>query len=128
MQAEFDRVNSVIIGVGVNVNHAALPDELRDSATSLRLASGRDHSRMELLIDVLEELENLLTRFEQSGPAAIIEAWTACSSYATGRPLQIHNGFHVIEGTTDGLNSFGALRLKTGDGRIEEIYSGEIVK
>ena len=128
MQAEFDRVNSVIIGVGVNVNHVALPAELYDTATSLRLASGRDHSRMELLVDFLEELENLLTRCEQAGPATIIDDWTACSSYANGRPLQIHNGFQVIEGTTAGLNSFGALRLKTADGTIEEIYSGEIVK
>jgi BirA family biotin operon repressor/biotin-[acetyl-CoA-carboxylase] ligase len=128
MQSEFHHVNSLIIGVGVNVNHTSFPPELADSATSLRIASGREHSRLELLVDFLEEFENLLTRFEQSGPATIIDAWTERSSFANGRRLQIHNGFHVISGITDGLNPFGALRLKTAEGAIEEVYSGEIVK
>ena len=127
LQAEFDRVNSLIIGVGLNVNHAELPGDIVGNATSLRMASGRNHSRIEILVEFLEEFENLLARFEKAGPDTIIDLWTRHSSFANGRRLEVHDGFHIIEGTTRGLNAFGALRLETWDGKIEEIYSGYFV-
>jgi BirA family biotin operon repressor/biotin-[acetyl-CoA-carboxylase] ligase len=127
MQAEFDRVNSLIIGVGLNVNHSEFPADIGGSATSLRMVSGRNHSRIEILVEFLEEFENLVARFEKSGPATIIDSWTQYSSFASGRRLQVNDGFRVIEGTTRGLNPFGALRLETWDGRIEEVYSGDVV-
>jgi BirA family biotin operon repressor/biotin-[acetyl-CoA-carboxylase] ligase len=127
MQAEFDRVNSLIIGVGVNVNHAGFPADIAETATSLRIASGQNQSRIRLLVEFLEELENLLMRFEKYGPSSIIETWTRDSSFANGRRLEINDGFRVIEGTTRGLNPFGALRLETWHGKIEEVYSGDVV-
>ena len=127
MQAEFDRVNSLVIGVGLNVNHTTLPPDIAGRATSLRIASGRVHSRIELLVDFLEEFESLLTRFESTGPLAIIDSWTRQSSFAYGRQLKVNDGFRVIDGITRGLNPFGALRLETQDGKIEEVYSGDVV-
>ena len=127
MQAEFDRVHSLIIGVGININHVEFPEDIAENATSLRLVSGRIHSRIEILVEFLEEFEVLLSEFEKSGPASIIEAWTKHSSFAVGRRLQINDGFHVIDGITRGLNPFGALRLETADGKIEEVYSGDVV-
>ncbi|HLQ75832.1 MAG TPA: hypothetical protein VK210_00665, partial [Terriglobia bacterium] len=85
------------------------------------------HSRIELLVEFLEEFENLLARFEQSGPAAIIDSWTAHSSFANGRRLRINDGFREIEGVTRGLNPFGALRLETPDGKVEEVFSGDVI-
>src|SRR5678816_4612233 len=40
IQADLDRIHVLVIGVGLNINHARLPEELVDRATSLRLASG----------------------------------------------------------------------------------------
>jgi biotin-(acetyl-CoA carboxylase) ligase len=51
----------------------------------------------------------------------------ALSSFANGRKLQVNDGVRVIEGTTRGLNRFGALRLEQKDGKIEEVYSGDVV-
>jgi len=126
MQAEFDRVNSLIIGVGLNVNHGGFPADISESATSLRMVSGRNYSRIEILVEFLEEFENLLARFEKSGPAVIVDLWTSHSSFADGRRLQVNDGFRTIVGTTRGLNPFGALRLETHDGKIEEVYSGDV--
>jgi len=120
-------VNSLIIGIGVNVNQQALPAELADRAISLRMASGRMHSRIECLAAFLEEFETLLAHFEQTGPAAIINSWTRHSSFAYGRRLQVNDGFRMIEGVTRGLNGSGAIRIETGNGVIEEVYSGDVV-
>jgi len=126
VQAEVDRVHALIIGIGVNVNHSSFPPEVAERATSLRIASGRMQSRIEILLEFLEEFETLMDRFERTGPATIIDQWTQNSSFANGRRLQIDDGVRVIEGFTRGLNPVGALRLETKGG-IEEIYSGDVV-
>jgi len=127
MQAEFDRVNSLIIGIGVNVNHSSLPAELSDRAISLRMASGKVQSRIECLVAFLEEFETLLSQFEHGGPEAIIDPWSRYSSFASGRRLQVNDGFRMIEGVTRGLNLSGAIRIETSNGVIEEVYSGDVV-
>ena len=126
VQAEVDRVHALIIGIGVNVNHSSFPPEVAERATSLRIASGRMQSRIEILLEFLEEFETLMDRFERTGPATIIDQWTQNSSFANGRRLKIDDGVRVIEGFTRGLNPVGALRLETKGG-IEEIYSGDVV-
>jgi BirA family biotin operon repressor/biotin-[acetyl-CoA-carboxylase] ligase len=128
MQAEIDMVHTLIIGVGLNVNHAGFPPELADHATSLRIASGQTHSRIEILLGFLEQFEQLCGDFEKFGAAAIISPWTRSSSFAQGRVIEIHDGVRRIGGITRGLNPLGALRVEKEDGHIEEVYSGDVVR
>ncbi len=126
IQAEVDRIHYLVLGAGLNVNHTVFPEDIRERATSLRLVSGHPHSRLEILIDFLEQLEALLERFQTAGPGAIVSEWTRHSSFAEGRHVEVVDGFRTVEGTTRGLNPFGALRVETGTGRVEELYSGEV--
>src|SRR5262245_49633110 len=82
IQAEVDLVNTLVIGVGLNVNHSAFPPDIADRATSLRMESGRIQSRIELLIEFLQQFELLLARFNEKGPASIVEMWSERSSFA----------------------------------------------
>jgi BirA family transcriptional regulator, biotin operon repressor / biotin---[acetyl-CoA-carboxylase] ligase len=127
MQAEVDRIKLMVIGIGINVNHESFPEDIAGRATSLRLASGRIQSRIEILVDFLEEFERLYTAFERKGPGPIVEDWTKRSSFASGRRIEIHDGVRSITGVTRGLNPLGALRVEQVDGRTEEVYSGEVV-
>lgn len=45
-----------VVGVGINVNVKNFPDELKETATSLALAAGRDFSVDEIASAVLDEL------------------------------------------------------------------------
>jgi BirA family biotin operon repressor/biotin-[acetyl-CoA-carboxylase] ligase len=127
IQAEVDLVKTLIVGVGVNVNHQTLPAEIAHRATSLRIASGRIQSRLEVLAEFLEDFEKLYQDFEANGPGAIIDQWTRNSSFANGRRIEINDGVRRIRGMTRGLNPLGALRIEQDDGRIEDVYSGEVV-
>ncbi len=128
IQAEVDRIRTLILGVGVNVNHASLPADIAHRATSLRMSSGRMHSRIEILIDFLEEFENLYADFVKNGPRVVIDQWTRHSSFASGRSLDVNDGLRTICGVTRGLNALGALRIEQQDGRIEEVYSGDVIR
>lgn len=128
IRAEVDRIHSLVIGAGLNVNHEAFPPEFAAKAASLRMESGRMHSRTEILIYFLEEFEELLERLQKDGPAAVVTAWTRHSSFAAGRHLKIDDGFRIVEGKTAGLNAFGALRLEIASGAVEEVYSGDVIE
>src|ERR1700737_1889559 len=45
MNAEQDRIHFVAIGIGINVNHLKIPEELAEIATSLRIETGRIYCR-----------------------------------------------------------------------------------
>jgi BirA family biotin operon repressor/biotin-[acetyl-CoA-carboxylase] ligase len=127
IQAETDLVKTMVVGVGVNVNHEQLPEDIAGRATSLRIASGRIQSRIEILLEFLEEFETIYMDFERKGPGGITEQWTRSSSFANGRKIEIHDGVRGISGLTRGLNPLGALRIQQKNGRIEEVYSGDVV-
>jgi len=127
IQAEVDRLQNMIIGVGVNVNHELLPAGISDRATSLRMASGRIQSRIEILLEFFEEFENIYLDFERKGPRSIIAQWSRNSSFADGRRIEIHDGVRKIAGITRGLNPLGALRIEQKGGHVEEVYSGDVV-
>jgi BirA family biotin operon repressor/biotin-[acetyl-CoA-carboxylase] ligase len=127
IQAEVDLVKTMIVGVGLNANQESLPDDIADRATSLRIASGRIQSRIEILLEFFEEFENIYLDFERKGPRGIIDQWTRFSSFANGRKIEIHDGVRKISGITCGLNPLGALRIEQKGGRIEEVYSGDVV-
>ena len=127
LQAEVDRVRSMVIGIGINVNHTVMPEDIRQIATSIRMESGRAHSRIEILLDFLEEFERMYEEFTREGPSAIIDPWIASSTFAHGKLLEVDDGVRRIKGVTRGLNALGALRIEQADGVVEEIYSGDVI-
>src|SRR5262245_57579807 len=77
MASAGDRVEHVVVGVGLNVNATAFPAELADRATSLRGALGRPIDRARLLAAVLNDFEPLYDEFERRGPSVAVEAFGA---------------------------------------------------
>lgn len=59
MRVESSGTYCAIAGIGLNVNHATddFPDELRETATSLALATGRSIDRTALAINLLRKLD-----------------------------------------------------------------------
>ncbi len=118
MHAEATRVRYVVLGIGLNVNHEHFPAELRSTATSLRLASGRTWSRVELAAALLRALDREY-RALVADPAATREAvlrrFVEHSSCARGKAVRVdeNGGF---EGITDGLDAHGFLRVRTEQG------------
>src|SRR5215467_14168355 len=127
IQAEVDLVKNMIIGVGLNANHEQLPEDFAGRATSLRMASGRIQSRIEILLEFFEDFETIYMDFERKGPRSIVDQWTRFSSFANGRKIEIHDGVRKITGITRGLNPLGALKIEQKGGQIEEVYSGDVV-
>lgn len=125
MQAETDRVRHIIAGVGVNVNltRDALPDDLRDRATSLRIETGKTFSRAAVLAAILNRFEPLYDRWRAEGLAPLVPAVNERDALR-GRIITLEQGGRRIEGRADGIQPDGALLLRTSEGLVP-VYSGE---
>jgi BirA family biotin operon repressor/biotin-[acetyl-CoA-carboxylase] ligase len=111
-----------IAGIGINVNQSAFPDDIAALATSLRLASGRSHSRDQLLVNLLESVGRVTGILAEHGRAAIVEAFSRASSYVQGRRVIVD----TMEGVTDGLDPSGFLYLRRPDGARTLILAGGV--
>jgi BirA family biotin operon repressor/biotin-[acetyl-CoA-carboxylase] ligase len=129
MHAEPDRLHYAVIGIGINVNQSKMPAELDDIATSLRIESGKTHSRLELLVRLLRHLDRYYNLYLADGAAPILRRFGEVSSYFRGKRVRITTAREVFTGTTAGLESSGVLRVARDDGRgTESILSGDVAE
>jgi BirA family biotin operon repressor/biotin-[acetyl-CoA-carboxylase] ligase len=126
MNAEATRVRYLVVGVGMNVNHAGFPKELQNVATSLRLETGTEWSRIELCAALLKSLEREYRQLTEDLPArdSILRRFQERSSSARGKLVEVseNGGF---EGITEGLDSRGFLMVRTREG-LRTVLSGTV--
>jgi BirA family biotin operon repressor/biotin-[acetyl-CoA-carboxylase] ligase len=122
---EADTVQFVIVGIGVNISQEIFPPGI--VATSVLLESGRRISPDEFLHPLLTKLDIWLDS-AKSKPAQVIQRWQDLSITAVGADVRVVCPDQEFEGTTQGLTSSGALRIKKQDGSIAEVVSAEVTQ
>jgi BirA family biotin operon repressor/biotin-[acetyl-CoA-carboxylase] ligase len=115
---------TLICGIGINVNHAVFPEDISGIATSLSIAAGRQLSREDLLVALLECLDRHVEILTNQGVSAVLSLFTAASSYVAGRRVVVEQGPNVLSGTTDGLDESGFLWLRGDDGSRTLVLAG----
>ena len=126
MNAEATRVRHIVVGIGINVNHGQFPNDLQKTATSLAIETGGTWSRVDLCAALLKSLDreyqSLLANTEAHSD--ILRRFEDQSSMARGKAVRVeeNGGF---EGTTEGLDPRGFLRVRTDDG-LRIVYSGTV--
>lgn len=128
MSAETDRINFVILGIGVNLNMAGdqFPDDLRHPATSILLESGSKVARKFFAGVMLNELDKLYGDFLTFGFGPARQEWQQRCN-ANGRKVAVSDsGTDVARGMFAGIDEDGALLVKTATGGIERILSGDV--
>src|SRR4051812_27592597 len=128
MHAEPSQIKFVIVGIGLNVNQEKFPNELSAMATSLLAATGRAHSRMELLVRLLREFESGYNRFLAEGASSVVERFAAISSYTHGKRVRVANGKESFTGVTAGLAPEGLLLVKQDTGVVVTVIAGDVTE
>jgi BirA family biotin operon repressor/biotin-[acetyl-CoA-carboxylase] ligase len=125
MNAEATRVRHVVAGIGINVNQTSFPGNL--PAISLRLATGSQWSRVELAVALLKSLDREY-RLLVEGPEArqsILRRFAENSSWVQGKGVRVEENGASFEGTTEGLDERGFLRVRTASG-VKTVLSGTV--
>ncbi len=126
MNAEATRVRYLVVGMGINVNQVRFPAELREIATSLRIETGTEWSRVELCAALLKALDREYRRLAEDAGAhdAILRRFAENSSSVRGAKVTIEeNG--GLAGVTEGLDERGFLRVRAANG-LRTVVSGTV--
>ncbi|AEP02159.1 MAG: biotin--[acetyl-CoA-carboxylase] ligase [Weizmannia coagulans] len=125
LEADTDRIQAVITGIGINVNETDFPDPLKSIATSLSLASGKKVKRALLIQRILEKLEKYEEIYLQNGFAPLKILWESYANVA-GKKITAHTLKGDISGRAVGITDDGVLQLEGEDGQMHAIYSADI--
>ena len=110
------------------MNQASFSGELEPIATSLRMESGREWSRVELTAALLKSLDSCLSRNWSSRVgrrgATILQRFEERSSFARSRYVHVDED-GGYEGVTEGLDERGFLLVRTANG-LRTVLSGTV--
>ncbi len=137
MQCDPDRIQFLVVGVGINVFHAEddLPAEVLYPATSLALewkqvSEGAEEalslSRARVLAAFLNTMEELYSVYLNEGLASLGEDLKNLSAVLGGF-VRLHVGERTLEGIARDLTDRGGLVLETPDGTLETVWVGDIL-
>ncbi|UCG62513.1 MAG: biotin--[acetyl-CoA-carboxylase] ligase [Candidatus Zixiibacteriota bacterium] len=126
LSAEKNKVEHVIVGVGINVNHRSedFPAELQKIATSLRIANRRKASRINLLKQFLRNFEKEYRRY-QKGQLATSRKRVLRFSSLLGENVELRFGNKTVSGRVVDIDATGALIIEK-DGIRRPVTSGEV--
>jgi BirA family biotin operon repressor/biotin-[acetyl-CoA-carboxylase] ligase len=125
-----DRVEHMILGVGVNVN--VEPDALRAAlgaaaqhATSLKEALARPVDRNAFAAAFLTAMDEWLITAREQGPAPLLRAWSDLD-IVTGRRIEVREGAAVFDGRARGVDPGGHLEVVDARGVVHRVVAGDI--
>lgn len=127
MSCELNKINYIVIGIGINANldEDDFSDELKNTATSLKKITGENIQRNKLLALVLNHFEKLYDSFKED--LNLKKTIEICRKYSAlvGKEIQIIKNGNTRLGKAIDLSDEGELIVQFEAG-IEKIYSGEV--
>lgn len=126
LSAEAGQVHYVVVGVGINVNMSGFAEEIRDTATSLYLESGRRVNRCGLAAVIMKRMEQYYqTYLTTCDLSNLMETYQERLVNRNREVLVLAPG-NEHKGICEGIDEYGQLLVRLADGSIEKVMSGEV--
>ena len=119
------KIDYAVIGVGINVNIKAFPEEMADKATSLYLESGREFERSRIPGLVMEAFEEYYEKFAATCDLSGLkdEYESILANY--NQPVRVL-AKEPYEGIARGITDGGELLVEKADGTMAIVSAGEV--
>ncbi len=127
LSAEMDRINHLILGLGLNVNNdlTSFSTDIRDQSTSLSLETGQSISRKDLVRKILKELEDHYYLYLEQGFSLVKSYWKELNN-TLNHLIFVNWGDASLEGIAEDINDYGALILRDRQGQAHTITAGDV--
>ncbi len=127
MSADPDSVNYVAVGIGINVNTTEFDEEIRENASSILAQTGYHIQRSRIIGAVTRRFEEHYKTFIKTADlSGLIEQYNNML-VNVGRQVRILSaGAEDETGTAIGIDKMGELLVKSEDGTVKPVISGEV--
>ena len=124
-------VDYLVIGIGVNLN---LPEEfisremedISQKTTSLLILLGEEVNREKFCAGLINALDRFYAEFCRYGTRAIIDMWIERWGFL-GKEISVDVSGEVVCGVVERVDTTGFLYLRTDDGDLRRIITGDSV-
>ena len=126
MQLKDTEIDYVVVGVGINVNTTNFPEELKDTATSLYMESGRVSDRETLVESIVEYFDGAYRQFLETQDLSFLKEAYNDMLVNVGREVRVLEPGNEYTAYAQGINTEGELLVRTAEGEEKRIYAGEV--
>lgn len=126
MNAEVDYIHYVVIGIGINANQTEFPEEIKDTAASLKSETGAQVFRAEMIARILERFEQNYEVFEKTEDLSGLQEAYNQRLVNRDRDVTVLDPAGAYHAHALGINEQGELMVKTQEGEIKNIFAGEV--
>ena len=125
MSAQFDYVNHIVVGVGINVHNEHFPKEIEEMATSIYLQTGEHINRAALIEEILEQFEHYYVIYLKTEDlSGLVKEYNA-GLVNMNKNVRVLDPKEPFEGKAMGINERGELIVDTWESR-KLVSSGEV--
>ena len=129
MSADMDKIDYVVVGIGINVLNTEFPDEIKNIATSLKMQAtekGFDcPTRNVIAAELLNALENAYETLYNEGFEPIRQQWLA-NNVTVGQRVKVTTVTDETYGVAKSMNEEGYLIIETEDGIEKTVVYGDV--
>ena len=125
MSAGPDRINSIVIGIGINANMKFFPEELEKTAISMSMVTGENYHRAEIIACVMDHFEKNYREFLKTGDLRFLKERYNASLIHKDKDIDVHEIRRVWRGISRGINDIGELIVSSDEGDVI-VRSGEV--
>lgn len=129
MTPEMNEIQFLVAGVGVNVNQESsedFPEEIRKTATSLRIESGRQTDRAALLERILARFETDYETFERTLDLSGLQTRYEARLVGRNAAVRVLDPVGEYTGISRGITDTGELIVERETGETVLVYAGEV--
>ena len=122
-----DTVRDLIFGLGLNISpQQDFPNELKMIAGSLTHTSGEHLDINALTAGIIKNILTSWEEFKDNHWADAFKEYWSRYDILTGKVVTIQLRGEPVTGLVEGIDEVGLLRIKSADGKIVSISSGEV--
>ena len=119
-----DQIEYAIVGLGLNVNvDFSQQPELLQVATSLKNLKGNEIDRLGVLAAIVKRFVKKYDWLHNE--VKLRDAWSA-RLLNLGRIVKVQTGDAIVEGLAEGVDLDGALLVRSDDGQLHRLLSGDV--
>ena len=117
----------LIVGIGINVNASAssFSKEIKNTATSIKIETGKDIDTLNFLFKLLEDLDKIYFQLLSGQNKDLLNEYKKYS-LTLGKEIRISMNGDQLLGFAQDIDDSGALIVQSQNGKIIKITSGDI--